>query len=147
MLNKFSFILLILSSFFIASCPSISPVPLFTTKMVASLNEAPIEHIRIMLLESFPIQVNVIVNGNLTDDCTTIDQITETRNGDNIIIKITTIQKFNKICSKTNKLFEEIIPLNISGLLAGIYTVKVNTITTTFELGVDNVYSLRPIQE
>ncbi len=140
MFSKFSFILLILSSLFIVSCPSTNkPAPLVTTKTFANPNEASIEHIKITLLESFPIQVNVIVNGNLTDDCMIIDQITETRNGDKIIIKITTTKKINKVCSKIIRPFEEVIPLDVSGLLAGIYTVKVNTTTTTFELGVDNI--------
>ncbi len=143
MFSKFSFILLILSSLFIVSCPSSNkPTSLFTTKMVVNSinsNEAPIEHVEIMLLESFPIQVNVIVKGSLIDNCTTIDQITEAQNGDNFIIKITTVRKFNnKVCSNITKSFEEVIPLSVAGLLAGIYTVKVNTITTNFELGVDN---------
>jgi len=135
MFSKFSFIMLISSSIFIVSCPSI-----LTTKIAKdSLNMAPIEHIKIMLLESFPIQVNVIAKGSLTDDCTTIDQITEAHNEDNIIIKITTTRKLNKVCSKITKPFLEIIPLNVVGFTAGIYTVKVNTIATTFELGVDNI--------
>jgi len=150
-LTRFSFINFILLSFLVVSCsssnkpatplpPPLPPTqPVKLTKKSVNLNEAPVEHIRIMSLESFPIQVNVIARGNLPDNCTMIDQITETQNDNTLIVNITTIRQTNKVCSKTPKPFEEIIPLNVIGLSAGIYTVKVNKITDSFELSMDNI--------
>ncbi len=39
--------------------------------------EAMVESIEIMLLESFPIQVNVVARDNLPDSCTEISEITQ----------------------------------------------------------------------
>ncbi|MDM8557589.1 hypothetical protein [Candidatus Parabeggiatoa sp. HSG14] len=99
----------------------------------------PIEHVEIIVFESFPIHINVIAKGNLPDNCTTINQITEEQNGNTLIIKITTVRQNSKVCHQTKNTFEEVIPLNIEGLKAGIYTVKVNNIISVFELGVDNI--------
>lgn len=102
-------------------------------------HEATVEHIDIMILETFPVQINIIASGHLPDDCTTIDQITEERNGDVFTVKIITTRQTDKVCTTMLKPFEEVIPLTVTDLAAGIYTVKVNDKTDIFELGVDNI--------
>jgi inhibitor of cysteine peptidase len=108
-------------------------------KQKISSNEAPVEQIKIMKFESFPIQLNVVTIGNLPDKCTTIDQITEEQTGTTLSLKITTTRQTKHACTKATNPYEEIIPLNIAGLSAGIYTVKVNNLTDTFELKRDNL--------
>jgi inhibitor of cysteine peptidase len=80
-----------------------------------------------------------VAYGNLPDECTTIDQITEAQTSDTLTLEITTNRQTDRVCSSAIKPFEEIIPLNVAGLSAGIYTVKVNNHKVAFELGIDNI--------
>lgn len=116
-----------------------------TNNPTTSSNEAPVANIQIVVAESFPIQINVIATGHLPDNCTLIDQVTEERNNNTFIVKILTIsQPVGKNCTPVAQTFEEIIPLSVVGLKAGIYAVKVNDVTDTFELGIDNIIAPAP---
>lgn len=115
-----------------------------TTKS-STANEAKVESIQIVITESFPVQISVVAKGHLPDNCTLINQVIEERNNNTLIVKIlTTSQPTGKNCTHTAQTFEEIIPLSVIGLKAGIYAVKVNEITDTFELGIDNIISPTP---
>ena len=108
-------------------------------------NEAKVENIQIIITESFPVQISVVAKGHLPNQCTMIDQVTEERNNNTLIVRIlTTSQPASKNCISMPQTFEEIIPLTVVGLKAGIYAVKVNGITDTFELGIDNIISPSP---
>lgn len=115
------------------------------TQSLTTSNEAKVESIQIVITESFPVQISVVAKGHLPDNCTLINQVTEERNNNTLIVKIlTTSQPVGKNCTHTAQTFEEIIPLTVVGLKAGIYAVKVNDITDTFELGIDNIISPAP---
>jgi inhibitor of cysteine peptidase len=137
-------VILILFSLFIVSCKQTSPTTSPTTMHFPSVeekagkNEASVEHINVKVLESFPVQVNVAVRGSLPDDCTNIDDIIEDRSGNTFMVKILTTHQKDKPCTQGIKPFQEIISLNVDGISAGIYTVKVNNVSESFELGVDN---------
>lgn len=107
-------------------------------------NQAWVDHIQLVITESFPIQVNVVAQGHLPNSCTLIDQVTEERNTNTFIVKLLTTHQPGKNCTPATQTFEEIIPLTVEGLKAGIYAVRVNGITDTFELGVDNIISQSP---
>lgn len=116
---------------------------LVTQNQTAS-NEAKVENIQIVITESFPVQVNVVAKGYLPDSCTLIDQVTEERNNNTLVVKVLTTSQPGKNCTSTAQPFEEIIPLSVVGLKAGIYAVQVNGIIDTFELGIDNIISQSP---
>ena len=146
--EQFVLILLIFIFFIISCLPNNQQTSLVTREKEENfivpnqgviLNEVPINRIDIIKLESFPIYVNVVAQGNLPNNCTIIDQITEQKNGNTLTVKMTMTHQTNKVCTKVTKPFEEIIPLNVTGLSAGIYTVKINSIVDTFELNVDNI--------
>jgi inhibitor of cysteine peptidase len=119
--------------------------PIITNNPTTSPNEAKVANIQIVIAESFPIQINVVATGHLPDNCTLIDQVTEELNNNTFIVKIlTTSQPAGKNCTPVAQAFEEIIPLSVVGLKAGIYAVKVNGITDTFELGIDNIIAPVP---
>ena len=103
-------------------------------------NQAQVESVELLLLESFPVQVHALVKGNLADGCTEIDQIQQTRDLDAkaFTVTITTSRDPDKICTQALVPFEESIPLDARDLPAGIYTVDVNGVQGTFELQVDN---------
>ncbi len=127
----------------VACSPSNKPLSSTTTQQEAidssSESEAAVEYIQIVIAESFPIRVNVVAKGHLPDSCTFIDSITEDHSGDTFTITILTTQQTDHTCTQGTQTFEEMIPLSVVGLKAGVYAVTVNGITDTFELGVDNV--------
>lgn len=123
-----------------ASTTTTTRDPLATQNQTAS-NEAKVESIQIVITESFPVQINVVAKGHLPDNCTLIDPVTEERNTNTFVVKILTTPQPGKNCTSAAQTFEEIIPLTVMGLKAGIYAVEVNGITDTFELGIDNIIS------
>jgi inhibitor of cysteine peptidase len=100
--------------------------------------EAKVTEIDILILESFPVQVNVIARGEFPDSCTEISKVTITREGDTFFISISTSRPYDK-CVDGIISFKEVIPLDVVGLPAGIYTVDVNGVIGTFELQIDNI--------
>jgi len=101
----------------------------------------PVESIEILILESFPVQVHVLVKGSLPDGCTEVDQINQRSDleNDTFWVEITTVRPTNVECTTEVVPFEETIPLDVYGLSAGVYTVDVNSVTDTFTLDMDNV--------
>jgi inhibitor of cysteine peptidase len=102
---------------------------------------AQVETIDLFILESFPVQIHASVTGYLGDGCTTLGEITQTREDDTFYVTITTTRPADAICTQQLVGFEETIPLDVAGLPAGTYTVDINGVTETFTLDVDNVLS------
>lgn len=100
---------------------------------------ATVQDIDIVILESFPVQVHVNARGYLPDGCTGIDEIIKSRSGNLFSITITTKRQADAICTQALVPFEEVIPLDVVGLKAGVYDVNVNGVRDSFELAVDNV--------
>ena len=99
---------------------------------------ANVESIDILTLESFPVQIHVIVEGYLPDGCTEINEIKPEREGNIFNINITTKRPKEAMCTQAIESFTEKIPLEVQGLSAGNYTVNVNGVNGSFELAVDN---------
>ena len=115
---------------FITGCLPIIPV----------IGLATVEEIEIIILESFPVQIQVIARGNLPDPCTEIYQITQKKEDNTFFITIKTSRPADP-CIQIIVHFEVKIPLNVYGLLAGTYTVDVNGVQGTFDLEIDNILS------
>ncbi len=103
--------------------------------------EVSIENLEILILESFPVQVNVIVSGNLPNGCATLNEPRPRREGNTFVINLAASQLPDEICTQALVPFDQVIPLDVAGLPAGSYTVSVNGTTDTFTLDVDNVLS------
>ncbi|RPI50641.1 MAG: hypothetical protein EHM56_10565 [Chloroflexi bacterium] len=100
--------------------------------------EPTVESLDVLILESFPVQVNVVVRGALGDGCTTLDEVTTTREGNLFRIRLTSQRPADAVCTLALVPFEEVVPLDVVGLPAGQYTVDANGVTETFELAIDN---------
>lgn len=100
---------------------------------------AIVEEIQVMILESFPVQVNALVRGSLPDGCTTIGEITSTQEGDTFNITILTERPEEALCTEALVPFEETVSLDVASLPAGTYTVRAYDQTETFTLQTDNV--------
>ncbi len=104
-------------------------------------DEAPVEDIEIMIMESFPLQASVHVTGYLPDGCTQLDEenIDVEKNGNTINVTLKTIRPKDEVCTLAIVPYEINIPLDIYGYEKGVYTVDVNGVTEEFELTVDNI--------
>lgn len=100
--------------------------------------EAVVESVDVLILESFPVQIHVVVTGYLPDGCTTLDQVSTEQNGNEFVVTITTQRPADMMCTQALVPYEEVVPLDVAGLPAGQYTVTVNGVSASFELAVDN---------
>lgn len=106
--------------------------------------EANVESIEVLLLESFPVQVNVIASGTLPDGCTSLNEPNPRLEGNTFVVNLTTTRLEEEVCTQAIVPFDKVIQLDVEGLSAGTYTVAVNGMTDTFTLDVDNVAQEEP---
>jgi hypothetical protein len=101
--------------------------------------QAVVNSIDVQILESFPVQVNVVARGDLPDSCTQIDEIITQQSTDTFRVAVTTLRQPTSACTQALVPFEQSIPLDVVGLPAGTYNVSVNGVNGSFTLAVDNV--------
>ncbi|MCB0095476.1 MAG: hypothetical protein KDE46_07120 [Caldilineaceae bacterium] len=127
-------------SCFVVNDPSLTQ-PAARPEDAASLSdtgEAIVENLSVNLLESFPVQVHAVVRGQLPDACSFIESTGVNVEGTTFHIRMTTARHPNQRCAPMPTPFEEVVPLGAAGLPAGEYVVRVNELTATFTLSVDN---------
>lgn len=107
---------------------------------------AHVEAVEVLLLESFPLQVQVVARGNLPDGCTQIDEVTELLEGNTFRVEIRTIRPADAICTAVIVPFQQVIPLDVYGLPAGAYKVLVNGQPAAFEFSQDNILMEEPVK-
>jgi hypothetical protein len=99
---------------------------------------AYIEALQVSVLESFPVQVQATVSGNLSDSCTAIAAATAQRNGQSFQIQIEATRDTEAVCTQALVPFDRTIQLDVQGLPAGTYTVTAGGLSETFMLAADN---------
>ena len=109
-----------------------------TATATPPLGRATVESIQIMILESFPVQVNALVRGEISNNCTVIDGISAEMAEDQFEIKLAVKKQDTLPCTETAVPFEESVSLDVLGLDAGRYIVAADGITGSFTLDVDN---------
>ncbi len=101
---------------------------------------AIVESLEVILLESFPVQAQVRVSGSLPDGCTELHEISVEQQGQEFILTLTTRRPTGDVaCTQALVPFEEVVELDIQGLEAGTYIVIAQDEQATFTLDVDNV--------
>jgi inhibitor of cysteine peptidase len=132
------FLLVISLAATLAACGSAAqPSPIPTPEPDAG--KIFVDSVDILMLESFPVQVNVVVKGNLSDGCTQINDIVQEREDNTFHITLATARPADQVCTQALVPFEEVVPLDVLGLEAGTYTVDVHGVTDSFTLDMDNV--------
>jgi hypothetical protein len=101
--------------------------------------QAMVNNVDVQILESFPVQINVVASGDLPDSCTQIDEIITQRTDDTFRVAVTTLRQPDLVCTQALVPFEEVISLDVVGLPAGTYNVSVNGVEGSFTLDIDNV--------
>jgi hypothetical protein len=95
--------------------------------------DMPINDISVEILKSLPLQVHIVVNGFLRDGCTTLNEITQQRDGNTISVHITTKRPKDAFCIQVIKEVQERIPLE-GNFPTGRYKVIVNNVEKEFEI-------------
>ncbi len=101
--------------------------------------EAPVESVEVMILESFPLQVQLNVEGYMPDGCTEIDSTEVEQQGNHFEVTIRTVRPADMLCTEAIEPFEMNIPLDVYGLPAGEYTIDVNGVEDSFTFEQDNI--------
>lgn len=105
---------------------------------------APVDTVEVLIMESFPVQVNVIVSGNLPDGCTRLEEPTVDFDGTVFDITLPTSRPADLACTEALEPYDKVIPLNVTELPAGEYTVTVNEVSSSFTLQADNTAADTP---
>ena len=101
--------------------------------------QAVVNSIDVQILESFPVQVNVVARGDLPDSCTQIDEIITQQSSEAFRVAVTTLRQPTSACTQALVPFEQSIPLDVVGLPAGTYNVSVNGVNGSFTLSLIHI--------
>jgi inhibitor of cysteine peptidase len=149
---KFALLMTLLAGLLLSACQTRQPAgpPVVGTPPsedgYAYGQEATVESLDVLLLDSFPLQVNVLVSGYLPDGCVELVEITAERQENEFILTLTTRRQTGDIaCTEALVPFEERISLDVYGLEAGTYTVTAQDQQATFTFDVDNVPAGEPV--
>ncbi len=114
------------------------------TEAEYEIGRAMVDSVDVVLKESFPVQVDVLVKGNLPDGCTELGDIKQqlVAKTFNVTLETRKLKDTEVMCTQALVPFEETIALeNVVGISAGEYTVDVNGMKKTFTMDVDNYIS------
>lgn len=100
-----------------------------------------VEAIEIVLLESFPVQVQAILTGRLPNSCSVVSEVTQVYDqaGQTFTLALALAANGEIDCDPAGLPFTETVSLDVLGLPAGTYTVSANDAEATFTFAVDNV--------
>jgi inhibitor of cysteine peptidase len=109
---------------------------------------APVSSVEVLILESFPVQVRVVVSGGFSNGCWEMGDYAVGRNGNVFEVTLSAFGPApDMICTQVAPMFEEVIPLDVYGLPAGTYIVSANGVTSEFTLSIDNSVSEEVVTE
>lgn len=120
-----------------AADPTTETTPVGSGETVSGT--AQVDSVDVLVLESFPVQVNVIASGNLPDGCTRLEEPQIEQADNSFTITLPTTRPADAACTLALAPFDKVISLPVEGLAAGAYTVSVNGVSSSFTLDVDNV--------
>ena len=111
------------------------PPPAAGTTIDAITGTAFVENIDVMVAGAEADEVQVVVQGNLNDQCTHIEEVAVSDiEGATFQVSIRTWRETDAICAQVLVPFEESFTLDVAGLTPGTYTVEVNGESETFTL-------------
>jgi hypothetical protein len=135
--RRFVHVLAFLLSIAITACTSASPT---TTPAPSPTPEQVVivDRVEVVILESFPVQVQAIVHGTLPDACAFIENAEQVRRDNVFQLTLTPAWPANARCASERTPFEHTVPLDVAGLPAGTYVVEAHGARGTFALSTPN---------
>jgi inhibitor of cysteine peptidase len=101
-------------------------------------SEARVGRVEVLVLESFPLQIQVVAYGVLASSCDSLVGSNVTLAGNRFDITLWQ-ESILAPCLPLTEPFETVIDLDAWGLAAGDYVVDVNGVQSTFNVPVDNI--------
>jgi hypothetical protein len=132
------------SPFIVTSSSGEQPTPEVETLPATGYQPAQVDQVQVDVGVGSPIPVHVTVTGNLPDTCAQIELVQQKQVGSSFEIRISTIPSTAEGCLQDTLPFRMVIPLNITNLPAGPYTVEVNGVGADFQLETGNTTSSQP---
>jgi hypothetical protein len=99
---------------------------------------AVVNSLQVVTLETFPVQVQAVVGGNLSNSCTSVTGVNVQQQGVTFVLDVQTAFNDTGACAQVLVPFSQTAALNVLGLAAGTYTVLAGGMSQTFILAVDN---------
>jgi inhibitor of cysteine peptidase len=96
-----------------------------------------VSELELLLMESFPPQLHAVVKGEFPDGCYELAEVSMRNQGNHFYVDITAHKPSDVACRQSFKSFEEVVPLDITGLSAGPYQVTAGSLTKSFTLTSD----------
>lgn len=93
------------------------------------VGQASVEQLDVLILESFPVQINVVIEGHLADGCTRVGEISVSVAANRVRIVVNTERPRDAICTMALVPFRETVRLDNRQLTPGTYTVEVHGLT------------------
>ncbi len=100
--------------------------------------EAMVEEMEIQVMESYPVQVEVWLRGNLPDPCTRLTEVLQEREDNTFNLFVLTQRDPNLMCIQVIEPYETTVDLEVRGLSAGEYTVSAKGALEAFILSSNN---------
>ena len=133
------------SFFAIASSSGEKPTPVVEYDPVTTGYQlVTVEQVKAEVGFGSPIPVQVLVSGNLPDSCAQIELLQQEQEGSNFKITLSTVPSSAEGCIQDSVPFTINIPLNVTNIPTGEYTVEVNGHPTSFKLETGNTTSSLP---
>jgi hypothetical protein len=123
--------------------PEVETLPA-TSLPVTGYQPVQIDQIQAEVGVGSPIPVQVTVTGNLPDTCAQIELVQQKQEGSHFEITMSTIPSSAEGCVQDTLPFRMVIPLNITNLPAGAYSVEVNGARADFQIDTANTTSSQP---
>ncbi len=97
-----------------------------------------VDEVRALLEKSLPAKLAVQIRGSLADGCTHLGEPKVTRQRRTFRIALPATRDRDKVCTQALVPFDVTVPVSITGLASGTYTVEAGGKTATFTLQQDN---------
>src|SRR5690349_23474620 len=120
MFQSKSLILAALGMILAAACAPITATPSpIVTEVPTGVRAATVNSLDILLLESFPVQVNAVIRGDLPDAaCTKIASVDQVREGNIFRLTLVTVTDPLARCAQALTPFEQVVSLDVKDLPA-----------------------------
>src|SRR5829696_3985305 len=123
--SQFLVIVVLLAILATACAPIMATPSPILTEVPTAVSVATVRTIDILLLESFPLQVNAMIRGDLPDaGCTKIASVNQVREGNTFRLTLVTTTDPLAMCAQVLTPFEQVVSLDVLDLPAGTYTVE-----------------------
>ena len=117
----------------LAACVAITPEP-SANELEPAMAESQL-YVDSVEVEKRDDEYYAVVSGTYADSCTEVTGVATEERSNGVEVALTAGRPADALCAQVLTPFEEIIPLNIDDAVPGEYTVVVDGVLTTFQVG------------